>query len=237
VLQQSAAAHPALNSASPRVLSATPVAVTPLGYTYSREELAATGRLRDGGVLDLSAMVFAPEQFDRLVEAVAARLRGTIPVPQTYAQAVTQPAIPARSAPAHVLDRPVHMSHPRVSGAADAAAASRPVGPAPVSAAPIQPAPRAAPPRPVRPAAAPTHNMQTRSAVQPAPPPAGEQAETAEPPTVRTVAVHKAALPLSPTQWQVTSRGMPLDKAVAYCLSKGIKANMDLMVPEEQSQA
>jgi hypothetical protein len=61
----------------------------------------------------------------------------------------------------------------------------------------------------------------------------GEQSDDSAEPVVRTVLLRS----LPPSKWQVVKKGMPLGKAVAYCKAKGVKVNLDLMVPEELHHA
>lgn len=56
-------------------------------------------------------------------------------------------------------------------------------------------------------------------------------------PEARTVLLQRPVKPLPPPDWQMVKRGLPLGKAVAYCEAKGIKVNMDLMVPEQLQYA
>jgi hypothetical protein len=230
-----------------RVMSASPLALTPVGYTYSREQLLASGRLRDGGVLDLSGASLSPGQLESIVQMVVDRLQSRVTPSRSFAQVTAQPAVPSRSAPVSTLDKPVHMSQPKVPNLETAAPAKVPSPPKvlqPPKAAPAPQVPgasaKAATKAKVSPPAPSVHNMSTRSASAAPKAAAGTtSAPVANPPPASphtmAVQVHSTSLPLS--QWRIAKRGMPLGKAVAYCHAKGVKVSMDLLTPEEITNA
>ena len=110
------------------------MSLVPTGVVFSMEQLRATGRLREGFVLDLNAdVVHAPlsdTQLEDLVEQVTKRVaerlsaaRGrsfsevvkqvpaNAPPPAAPAAAAT-PSAPSRSAPASTLQQNVHLMNP-----------------------------------------------------------------------------------------------------------------------------
>jgi hypothetical protein len=250
-LQQAAAAHPALAGGGSLPASATPLSLSPMGYTYSKEQLAASGRLREGGVLDLSVMVLTPEQIESILQTVVTRVSSTPWPVRTYADITSSgPAVPSRSAPPHTLGQTVHMTQPTVTTEASASTAPAPAN----TVGPSRPRPPASSKTAAKPAvkakasAQLAHAMQTRSAAAPqlaAAGPhveAGEAAEAAAPDSpppaaLRTVSVQAKPALLPPSQWKVLARPMPLGKSIAYCKARGMRVDLDLMVPEELTGA
>jgi hypothetical protein len=98
---------------------AQPSSISPVGITYSFQQLQASGRLREGGVLDLSAPALSPAQFDALVDRVAQRVSARLGVARkfsTVAAVVPPPPPPplprqCTSVPVHVCAVPTNTPH------------------------------------------------------------------------------------------------------------------------------
>jgi hypothetical protein len=260
ILQHAVAQHSALGSAPSVVQPSGSVlvaasAVTPMGYTYDCELLRASGRLRDGGVLDLTPVVLSPAQMSELVQSVAdavlARLANNSAASRSYAQAATQglkpsaavPNVPARSAPWPTLQQAVQSSKP--------AAVPQPTSPAP----PSVPQPSAqsidltgralnkGKGRAVTPPAPSLHPMATRSThrMQPVTGQEATSSRDASPapsddnatPLATTAMPARRSMPAAKLGWQRVRKGLPLGKAVAYCEARGIKVGLHLMAPKE----
>ena len=245
LLSGSVRAHVAVNPLS-TAGSVSPTALVPSGVVFPLDQLRATGRLREGFVLDLNAVPqpapLSPAQLQSIVQQVTntvlQQLRAAPPsgasVP-SYADvasrvAVPPPAaatVPARSAPVSSLHADVRVPDP------PAALASKTSVPEPAA------APAAAPPSaaakgkakaPVAPAAPSSHSMATRArtdaSTSAAPSPVVASVRVLQRPAqsahVSAQLAGRAAPRPSPYLWQTPKRGLPLQQAVRIAMSKGL---------------
>ena len=129
-------------------MGAEPSALQPIGVVYPLDQLRATGRLREGFVVDLHPVAEQPQlnpnQLEHLVESAARRVMERLSTQgqRTYrdvAQSAVPPTVlqrpaPARSAPAETLQARVHTPGP--PAASTSTPATTPAVPPPQAEAP-----------------------------------------------------------------------------------------------------
>ena len=234
----------------------SPLSVTPLGIVYPVDQLRSTGRLREGGVLDLSPSL-TPEDRQSIVNAVTelvlAKLAANpqrpsfsavVRSPSAQPAAPTDTAFPtlSRSAPPHTLSQTVHAPsnlapQAAVPGGAQQAAQPTAEQPQPAAARPTSNAgPSGASKGKQRAAVTPAsrHGMRTRSHQANA----DAAGTSSDPIEVMTTSPRRPsilrrpveqAVPRSgavPTQWHTTRPGIPLAEAVEILMAQGIQPGL-----------